>query len=76
MEEKNLIVILKDGTDISEKVIDNGQFVLFPYDETIESPNDYFYGISINGTKYENVVVIKVLLEKEGYYFAIDFLGE
>lgn len=76
MEEKTLSVILKDGTDVSKKSKENGEFLLVSYDEKVEKPNEYFSEITINSVKYESVSVFKVYLEKDGEYFAIDYLGE
>ncbi len=68
---ENLKVILKDGTDISNKCKENGTDILAPYDETLENPTEYFKGLSINGTVYEDIVVVRVFLEKDNYYFCI-----
>ncbi len=68
---ENLKVILKDGTDISSECKVNGTDILVPYDATLENPTDHFKGLSINDVVYEEIVVVRVFLEKDNYYFAI-----
>ena len=68
---EKLKVILKDGTDISNECKENGTDILAPYNETLENPTEYFKGLSINGTVYEDIVVVRVFLEKDNYYFCI-----
>lgn len=71
-EEEKLSVILKDGTDISDIAFMNGKFLLVSYEKK-KKASEYYSGITINGTTYDEVVAFKVTLEKEGEYYAINY---
>jgi hypothetical protein len=70
--EEKISVILKDGTDISDVAFMNGIFLLVPYEKR-KKASEYYSGITINGTTYDEVVAFKVTLEKQGDYYAINY---
>lgn len=70
--EEKITVILKDGTDISDVAFMNGIFLLVPYEKR-KKASEYYSGITINGTTYDEVVAFKVTLEKQGDYYAINY---
>lgn len=70
--EEKISVILKDGTDISDVAFMNGIFLLVPYEKR-KKASEYYSGITINGTTYDEVAAFKVTLEKQGDYYAINY---
>lgn len=71
-EKEKISVILKDGTDLSDAAFMNGIFLLVPYEKR-KKASEYYSGITINGTTYDEVVAFKVTLEKQGDYYAINY---